>query len=202
MKLASILLSGTVEPWEALGFATGEDGRLGFANGLLEFGHEVTGLSVTGDSVAGDDVGPPLVVDGITISVGTVRDASDHPNGAIELDHVVIMTDSLDRTSAAIEAALGLPQRRVRETDVVRQAFHRFDDHDGACGCIIEIVESPRAEHPAIWGVVVNVSDLDAAVALAPHLVGRPKPAVQPGRWIATVSRSSEVGTALALMSR
>ena len=50
----------------------------------------------------------------------------EHPLGAIGLDHVVVTTDSLERTCAAIEAATGAPLKRVREVGEIRQGFHRL----------------------------------------------------------------------------
>ena len=87
----------------------------------------------------------------------------EHPSGAIGLDHVVVTTDDLERTCAAIEAATGAPLRRVREVGEIRQGFHRL----GGGGLIVEVVE--RAGLPAgpawFWGLVINVEDLDAAAA-------------------------------------
>ena len=92
-------------------------------------------------------------------------------------------------------------QRRVRETPTVRQAFHRFPSQGGVRGCIIEVVENAQVERPELWGLVVNVFDLDAFVATAGDLVGTPNAAVQPGRRIVTVRRSAGLGTAVAVMS-
>lgn len=199
MKLASIRLTGAVGPCVALGFEPDENGLIRLSNGALEFGWEVSGLSV---DPAGGDVEPAAQVDGIAVSRHRSVDGLSHSNGAIELDHVVVMTDSIGRTSDAIEQGLGLVQRRVRETPDVRQAFHRFADQGATRGCIIELVENERAQTPAIWGVVVIVADLDAAVADAHGLVGHPKPAVQPGRRIATVRREAGLTPAVAFMDR
>lgn len=199
MRLASIGLPGEVGPWVALGFEPDGDGRLRLANGALEFGVRVAGLSVDATTF---DVEPARSVDGIVVSSGVALECVAHPNGAMELDHVVVMTDSISRTSDAIEIGLGLEQRRVRETPDVRQAFHRFDDQDSTRGCIIELVENQGVDAPAIWGVVVIVADLDAVVAGAPELIRRPKPAVQSGRRIATVGRNAGLSTAVAFMDR
>ena len=201
MKLASILLPGEVAPWSALGFTADDNARLCFANGAIEFGVERPELTVDGSGAEGVRH-LPTDVEGIPVRRGFVVPGADHRNGAVELDHLVIMTPSLEHTSSAIVAALGLEQRRVRETPDVRQAFHRFNDHDGARGCIIEVVENERIEHSGIWGLVMIVDDLDAAVAAAPDVIGQPKPAVQAGRRIATVSRAAGLTTAVALMTR
>ena len=76
----------------------------------------------------------PNEIDGIAVRPGDVVAAADHPIGVVEIDHVVVMTDSLERTSEAFTTALGLECRRIRETDTVRQAFHRFADQGGRRG--------------------------------------------------------------------
>ena len=142
-------------------------------------------------------------MDGVPVDVGADVAVGVHPNGAVELDHVVVMTDSIERTSAAFERALGLEQRRLRETETVRQAFHRFADApDGTRGCIVELVERQDLSSVDLWGLVVVVADIDRAVAASDGLVGPPKPAVQPGRRIATVPRTAGLPLAVALMSR
>ncbi|MEO6654417.1 MAG: hypothetical protein ABIP17_17395, partial [Ilumatobacteraceae bacterium] len=149
MNLASIGLPGAVGRWVALGFEPDDDGRLRLANGALELGHEFARLSVD-PTMSG--VVPAESIDGIVVTRGIAADGAAHPNGALELDHLVVMTDSIDRTSQAIEVGLGLEQRRVRETPNVRQAFHRFADQGSARGCIIELVENASVDPPAIWG--------------------------------------------------
>ncbi len=195
VRLAAVALPGRADPWPLLGFALDDDRRVRFANGALVFGVDTPGLVIE------SDLGLPADIDGVPICDGSVVDGIDHPNGALELDHVVVMTDSLERTSAAVESGLGLARRRVRETPTVRQAFHRFDDQGGTRGCIIEVVENARVEHTALWGLVVNVRDLDEMAAAAGDLLGDPKPAVQPGRRIATVRAAAGLDTAVAVMS-
>ena len=198
-RLASVLIGGSADPWLACGFATDDGGRVVLGNGALVFRPDLDpgchGLAVEGlDGWSG-------AVDGVQVEAGTVAEPVEQPNGAFELDHVVVMTDSLERTSAAIEADLGLECRRIRETETVRQGFHRFAD-GVTRGCIVEVVENPRVGAPALWGLVVNVADLDAAVAqLGPDRVGDAKPAVQPGRRIATVRSGAGLGVAVALMT-
>ena len=196
VRLAALRAPGEAEAWRPLGFTVDRD-AVAFANGAVRFGASRWGLELE----------PPgreaSVVDGIPVTTGVGERNVVHPNGAIELDHVVVMTDSIERTSAAIESALGLEQRRLRETATVRQAFHRFADApDGTRGCIVEVVERPDVERVDIWGLVVIVDDIDRAVAESAGLIGTPKAAVQPGRRIATVSRAVGLPLALALMSR
>lgn len=198
VRLAAVCVPGDAEAWRSLGF-TIDHGSVALSNGAIRPGAAVHSIELEPPGRGGASVEGIPIRDGAGGSTPTPT----HPNGAVELDHVVVMTDSIDRTSAAIAQTLGLAQRRVRETPQVRQAFHRFaDEPDGTRGCIIEVVERPDLTSVDIWGLVVIVADLDLAVAASGGLVGAPKPAVQPGRRIATVSRSAGLPLAVALMSR
>lgn len=199
MRLAAIVVGGDAGPWQSIGLDTGADGRIAFANGALEFvpgAQGIVALVIDGvDDLAAD-------IEGIPLRPGRPVPAVEHPLGAFEIDHVVVMTDSLERTSEAVTAALGLECRRIRETDTVRQAFHRFADQGGVRGCIIEIVENARVRQTALFGLVLNLADLDGTVSgMRAEQVGAPKPAVQPGRRIATVRAGVGLGVAVALMS-
>jgi len=199
MQLAAVLVGGDTSCWERLGFAVG-GGRIALGNAAIEFVDAPPG--VHGLAVSGAPVPPD--VDGVRIVSGVPAAADEHPNGAFELDHVVITSDSLERTSAAVAGLLGLPQRRIRETPSVRQAFHRFDaPAGGGQGCIVEIVDSPKTTAGvALFGLVVNVADLEELCRhIGPELVGQPKSAVQPGRTIATVRSAAGLGVPVALMS-
>ncbi len=193
--LRSVVVGGDTAPWEALGF-TVVDGLVPFVNGAVECNGDAGG--VLSLRVAGLDEAVEL--DGVTVLPGpSPAAAATHPNGCTEIDHVVIMTPSLELTAAAVEQHLGLPLRRIREAGSVRQGFHRFPDH----GCIVEIVETDRAERASLWGLVVIVDDLDAFCASAgDDLVGAPRQAVQPGRRIATVRAAAGLPCAVAVMSR
>lgn len=179
--------------WAAIG-CTVVDGAVPLANGALLLGRE--GLVLT-------DVGADLF-EGIPLTSGPAVPAVEHPSGAFELDHLVLLTDSLERTSDAVHSVLGLEQRRIRDTGTVRQAFHRFPDPPMKTnrGCIVEVVESDRVARVTLMGVVLNVHDLySLADRLGPELLSPPKPAVQPGRHIATVRRDVRLGTSVALMT-
>ncbi|HYN32872.1 MAG TPA: hypothetical protein VES40_09620, partial [Ilumatobacteraceae bacterium] len=120
--------------------------------------------------------------------------------GAIGLDHVVVMTAQLDRTSAAIAEATGCELKRIREVATMRQGFHRISSG----GLIVELVERPEVpDGPAVfWGIVINVDDLDVACALIGNdRISPPKDAVQPGRRIATIRNEVGLGLPVALMT-
>jgi hypothetical protein len=129
-----------------------------------------------------------------------------HADGVVGLDHVVAITPALERTVAALESA-GLELRRIREeptpAGAPRQAFFRL----GAA--ILEVVQEPAevverggADRPAFfWGLALTAPDLDATVASLGEHVGEIRPAVQPGRRIATLRRSAGLSLPIALMT-
>jgi catechol 2,3-dioxygenase-like lactoylglutathione lyase family enzyme len=131
----------------------------------------------------------------------------EHPNGITAIDHVVAISSDLDRTVAALEAA-GLDLRRIREeptpAGAPRQAFFRL----GAT--ILEVVQEPveaterhGGVRPAFfWGLAFVAPDLERTVAyLGEHRVSEIRPAVQPGRRIATLRRNAGLSVPVALMT-
>jgi hypothetical protein len=174
--------------WAALGFGV-LDGccQLGKVRLRLvgrEDGRVIVGWSLRG--IAG------VEFDGLP----TVRSESPvppaapaHPNGVVAIDHVVAMSPALDRTDPA-----GAP----------RQAFFRLG------GEILEVVQVPDdavergggRDRPArLWGLALTVEDLDRTVARLGEHVGSIRPAVQPGRRIATLRRSAGLAVPVALMT-
>jgi catechol 2,3-dioxygenase-like lactoylglutathione lyase family enzyme len=134
-------------------------------------------------------------------------EAPKHPNGITGLDHVVAISSDLDRTVAALKAA-GLDLRRIREeptpAGAPRQAFFRL----GAP--ILEVVQEPAeatarvgGDRPAFfWGLAFVAPDLERTVAfLGEDRVSEARPAVQPGRRIATLRRAAGLSLPVALMT-
>ncbi len=130
---------------------------------------------------------------------------ADHPNGVCRIDHMVLLTDGLDRTAGAA-ATIGLIERRRRDhhlpgRDPMVQAFYRVGE------VILEVVgpaQVPADPRDGVtsFGLALVADDLAAsAAALGDHL-SPARPAVQPGRQIATV-RHRDLGlrTPLALMT-
>ena len=201
VALAGIGVPDAPEAWASLGCAV-IDRSVPFANGALLFGIDGLVIATAVPDLDTDLADLDIGLEGVPLAVGAVVPAVTHESGLFELDHLVLLTASLERTSAEVQRVLGLEQRRVRETGTVRQAFHRFADAGGSRGCIVEVVESDRVERTTLMGVVVNVTDLfDLAERLGPDVMSAPKPAVQRGRYISTVRRDVGLGTAVALMT-
>lgn len=219
-KLLSITVADDPAAWEAAGFAVhADEGSVG----TVALGPTTIRLSGRTDdrdqrgirnwTVAG--LAAPAgagLVDGIPTTFappGEETGPTDpaHPNGATGIDHVVILTPDVDRTTAAF-GELGLAVRRIRETDSygapMRQAFLRLGP------TVVEVVGGHEgtgqsaAEAPAGWfGLALDVDDLDAVAALLGEGLGSIKPAVQEGRRIATIRHKTfGMSVAVALMDR
>jgi hypothetical protein len=146
--------------------------------------------------------------------------ATIHPNGVKAIDHLVAFSPALDRSVRALQAA-GLQLRRIREqptpAGAPRQAFFRLGEE------ILEVVQEPDVQEPdtalerhdtalerhrtgadrpaRFWGLALLVEDLERTVeSMAPH-VSEIRPAVQPGRRIATLSRAAGLTIPVALIS-
>jgi hypothetical protein len=131
---------------------------------------------------------------------------SEHPNGVVAIDHLVVFSPDLDRSKRALCDA-GLDFRRLREeptpTGAPRQAFFRMGS------VILEVVQAPAGSRIAadsngparLWGISFGVRDLVATAAELGELLGTPRDAVQAGRQIATLRREAGLGPAVAFMS-
>ncbi len=95
----------------------------------------------------------------------------------------------------------------MREGDTpggsTRQAFFRMGE------VILEVVQAPEGSRVAadpdgparLWGLAFGVESMDATAAALGPLLGEPRPAVQPGRTIATLRREAGLGPAIAFMT-
>jgi hypothetical protein len=191
--------------WSALGFEVDGDicvvGDVRIRSAGLEAGRGLVGWSLRGVETT--------ELDGLSTTRSDRPSPSErppHPNGVTGLDHVVAIAPALDRTVAVLQGA-GLDLRRIREeptpAGAPRQAFFRL----GAT--ILEVVQEPveaieRAggDRPAFfWGLAFIAPDLDATVAGLGDRVSGIRPAVQPGRRIATLRRSAGLTVPVALMT-
>jgi catechol 2,3-dioxygenase-like lactoylglutathione lyase family enzyme len=188
VTLAGLTVADPPAQWRALGFSVAQDRVIlgGVKVSLGGAGRGITGWTLRNV--------PPGDIDGLPTSViaAPSETADGHPNGAVAIDHVVIFTPDFDRT-AAVLAERGMELRRIRQAGDRRQGFRRLGP------TIMELVESPEASAPGFWGLTIVVSDLEALAREHAH-VGPPRPAVQPGRHIATVDAAAGLSTRLALM--
>ncbi len=177
--LQALSTGDSVDAWAALGF------EVPVRVGPLEVECDGRGGGVRGWTLTGANPSPPTHVDGIPTR--WVTEAGDDRG---DLDHVVVLTDSLDRTVDALVAVGGDERRRI-DIGRGRMAFVRMGR------VIVEVVE--RGGGPArIWGLVAIVDDL---ATLPADLVGAPKDAVQPGRRIVTARPVPGLESALAFMT-
>jgi Glyoxalase-like domain len=151
-----------------------------------------------------------LDLDGLPTAASTspppAASRTPHPNGVVSIDHVVVLTPDIDRTTAALRDA-GFDLRREREGPTpggsTRQSFFRMGD------AILEIVQAPEGTRIAgdrngparHWGISFLVEDLERTAASLGDLLGEPRAAVQPGRRIATLRKEAGLGPAIAFMT-
>jgi hypothetical protein len=181
-------------PWRDAGFLLDGD-ACSLGDVRLRFHGHGTGL--TSWAVAHPDVDPGATdVDGLPTELVGERPPDSvpaHPNGTTGLDHIVVSTPDIDRTTAAL-SGMGVEARRTRDTTAgdrpLRQRFFRM-------GTIIEVIGPPDGDPdggPArFWGLAVVTEDIDRTAAVLGDRLGRVKDAVQPGRRIATL-RTRELG--------
>ena len=198
--LRGLRIADPPDRWQALGFSVaGADLSLGEV--VIELGPGAPGESGI-VSWTLDHIDPVDSIDGLSTHVGrgsSPAAPSDHANGALSIDHVVITTPDFARTADAL-AGVGLELRRVRETaGGIRQGFRRVGQ---AIVELVEVQDPPDPAGPArFWGLVVIVADLDALSDRLDGLLGTARDAVQPGRRIATLRSSAGLGPAVAFMT-
>lgn len=199
-EIEAFIVGDAASTWAAAGFTVTE-GEIA-----------VDGLRIV---CAGDDAGPnrwrlrtdepgAAMVDGIatTWSDRPAADAVSHPNRVVALDHVVLNSPDLDRTTDAL-THLGWDLRRVRDIEIggtaAQQRFFRTPQ------TIIELVGPAErgGDGPVtVWGFAFVVDDIVAATAHLGSACSSPRTAVQPGRRIATVrTRELGIGVTIALMT-
>ncbi len=201
--IAELRIAADPERWADCGFAV-ERGLARIGTTPVRF----TGASEDGrGAIAGWTLsgGEATDLDGLVTERGAAPDGgtAEHPNGALQIDHIVVFTPELERTIDAFESS-GVPCRRVREVGppdrLLRQAFFRFGE------VICEVVEVPLDQAGVdgasrFWGLTVTIADLDRAVAELGEGVGTIRDAVQPGRRIATFRGEAGLGIPVALIT-
>lgn len=190
-RLVQVTVGGSREPWQSLGVEFDDRGgcRIGQVSLRVDESRTSGFLCWAFD--------PPVEsIDGIETG------ALESPSRLVSenfstVDHVVVMTDSLERTSRDIATRTGSQVRRVREAgDGVMQAFHRSGE------VILEVVQTPTMTGVSLWGFVLVANDLPGLVdRLGSEVVGDLRDAHQPGRLIATVRHAVGLGVNVALMT-
>ena len=198
--ITALVVGGSPEPWKAFGFhllsATPSESRFSLGDVVLVVNSTQPAGMVSWEITEVNTE----TIDGVL----TARGANDlelllEPGnaGCLGVDHVVVRTNSLDVTCAAITAATGAPVKRIRDAGSgMQQAFHKLGS------VVVEVVSATeQVEKTHLWGFVVNVSDVDALCAfLGPDILGTPKPATQPGRRIASARSGAALGVPFAVM--
>ena len=184
VKVEWLTVAGDADTWRSIGLTVTDDGLIPLIGTSIRVvpgadgGSGVIGWTLSGEGLDGD---PEFDVDGLRTGVVDAADptfAADQL-GVSSLDHVVVTTPDLERTSTAIAEATGCDLKRIRDLGAMRQGFHRI----GRGGLIVELVERPDVPPgPAsFWGLVLIVDDIDAACALiGDDRVSPPKNAVSP----------------------
>jgi hypothetical protein len=204
--LIELTIADPPEVWAALGFTV--DGawcRVGSVR--IRLAGRGTARGVVAWGLSGLD--GETDVDGVptTAAPSEPSESVDHPNGASVIDHVVLLSPDLARTTTALEA-IGLDVRRVREVPPEQYSFAARQVFFRAGEVIVEMIgpvepDPARADRPArFYGLAITVDDIDALAEQLGDLVGPVKDAVQPGRRIATLRHQrADLTTAIAFMS-
>jgi hypothetical protein len=195
VEIELLTIGADAAAWSRSGFATdGDATRVGTIELHFALGEGILGWRLTSGDAAD--------IDGLPASPPAHKRPPErlHPNGATHIDHVVVLTPDLERTTAALEKR-GVECRRVRDAEnsdgPLRQGFFRLGE------VILEVVTHPKVpEGPArFWGITFAVRDIDACAERLGNLLGSIRDAVQPGRRIATVRREAQLGLPVALIS-
>ena len=201
-RVCELVIGGAPTGWEAIGIHFSNENRCLLADVSLRIDSTLApGLHAW--SISEIDAST-TEIDGITTSLAiNAATPQETPNSGfrphvVGVDHVVINTPNLQRTSDALAQLTGAPLKRTRDAgNGVTQGFHKLGS------VVVELVTMPSMpEGPAsLWGFVLNVQDLDGIAAhLGPDVLSPPKPAVQPGRRIATFRSAAALGVPVALM--
>ena len=191
MRLTALRIGGEVESWRSLGFDV-QDGRLMLGGVTIELTGERAGISAWAVEGLSEEIeGLP------TFDPPEESGPSDHSNGAIGIDQVVVLTPDFDRTAQQLDEH-GMPLRRIRDAGGFRQGFRRLGP------AILELVEAAREDRRGLarfWGLVVIVPDLEELKEQLGDLLGTPTRAVQAGRQIVTVRKNAGLRTRVAFMT-
>jgi hypothetical protein len=205
VRLIGLEVGDEPAAWRAAGFAVGDDGRL-VLDGVVILLRGASGpRGVLGWALqpASDDD-----LDGLPARpappTGDDR-VPDHPNGATVIDHVVVTSDDVERTTPALSEAGIVPRRSVvgargdGDDDLVYRFFLLGT-------CVLELVGPARRGEPdttsragaRFAGLALTTTAIDELGEVA----GTPRAAVQPGRRIATLrTRERDISVPIAMLT-
>ena len=197
-ELAELAIADDADAWRAVGFEVHDDGD----DGHVDLGGVRIRLGAKGEGIVSWSlrrVNAMGSIDGLPTPVPRVLNPTPfktHPNGATGLDHLVLMTPDFDRTAEALKRA-GLPLKRTQDIGRGKQGFRRVGP------AILELVHNPKLEggEPVFWGLVIVVISLEELAQRLGDQLSEIRPAVQPGRRIATLRESAGLSPAIAFMS-
>lgn len=195
--LAELTIGDDPESWRRAGFAVeGASTVVGGVRLVLAGAADGRGIRSLGLEHGG---GPPI--DGIATHAAAQPTGGGwrHANGAVDIDHLVVVSPDERRTMEALTAR-GFELRRQREVEIAgaarRQSFYWFG---GPGEVILELVApvEPEGHGPAMaWGLAFTVDDLDVTVAWLGDGCSAPRRAVQPGRRITSL-RHRDLGVSV-----
>ena len=202
-QLQSVEIGDSSDSWGAAGFAV-IDGAVRIGATRIAFIPTGTrGITrVIADQVDGTIDGMPFGAANADSLELAAQPNPPHTNRVIGIDHLVAMSTDVDRTILALQSA-DIELRRERRfgegDDAKRQAFFWLGD-------VILELGGPGVAQPgggaALWGLALTCDDLDLAKDTLGDLLSDPKPAVQPGRQIATIrTRDLDISVPIALLS-
>ena len=198
-RIERLEVGGSPEAWQAAGF-TVDDGVCLIGGVWLDIVEDTGRMGIRGWTLSGVELGDRTDIEGIATrtveAAGPVNPAAvpsgpgsemGHANGATHIDHLVLITPDLGRTTSTIEA-IGPEVRRIRDIGTpetpMQQVFFRLGE------VILEIVGPPdkSSDESARWfGIAIDVDDLARPAEVLGDRLGRIKDAVQTGRRIATL---------------
>lgn len=193
-----LTIADPASAWTAAGFIVDPDGVCAVGGVRLRLSGQRDGAGIAGWSLRGlPSDAPPDDLDGIPTTrsdTPAAASAGPHPNGAVVIDHIVLLSPDLDRTVGSL-GAVGMEPRRQRDAELggrpIRQIFFRFAD------VVVEVVGSPTTAKPdapsTLWGITYSVADIEATATFFGDRTSPVKDAVQPGRRITTL-RNQELG--------
>jgi hypothetical protein len=196
--LTELVLQGDAGRWRAAGFTVTRRGRIAVDGLTLRLAPPVDDPAIVAwhleppwpHPIDGLPVAPPDAHRPRTLDV-------EHPNGVVALDHVVVTTSDVARTTGALVAA-GLAPRRTlvgaRGDDETTYRFFLLGT------CVLELVGPTRTEGDAparFAGLAFTTS----TIARLGPFARPPVAAIQPGRRIATLDPAVGVGIPIVFLS-